>query len=90
LRGPDDLVVADTGDGQILDRPAAACLQDLTGLVGSASRGCVLPPEMAARRAAPLGVLCEERGERLGIPVPQRFCGSAKLIDHRSKYGARS
>jgi hypothetical protein len=42
----------------------------------------VLPPEVAARWAAPLGVLCEERGERLGIAVTQRLCGGAKLIDH--------
>ena len=82
LRGPDDLVVADTGEGQIVDRPAATCLQDLTGLVWSASRGCVLPPEVAARRAAPLGVLCEERGEWLGVAVAQRLCGGTKLVDH--------
>jgi hypothetical protein len=42
----------------------------------------VLPPEVAARWAAPLGVLCEERGERLGIAVTQRLCGGAKLINH--------
>ena len=42
----------------------------------------MLPPEVAARWAAPLGVLCEERGERLGIAVTQRLCGGAKLIDH--------
>jgi predicted N-acetyltransferase YhbS len=42
----------------------------------------VLPPEVAARWATPLGVLCEERGERLGIAVTQRLCGGAKLIDH--------
>ena len=42
----------------------------------------MLPPEVAARWAAPLGVLSEERGERLGIAVTQRLCGGAKLIDH--------
>jgi hypothetical protein len=42
----------------------------------------VLPPEVAARWAAPLGVLREERDERLGIAVTQRLCGGAKLIDH--------
>jgi hypothetical protein len=42
----------------------------------------VLPPEVAARGAAPLGVLCEERGERLRIAVIQRLCGDTKLIDH--------
>ena len=42
----------------------------------------MLPPEVAARWAAPLGVLCEERGERLGIAVTQRLCGGANLIDH--------
>jgi hypothetical protein len=82
LRGPDDLVVADTGEGQIVDRPAAACLQDLTGLVRPASGGCVLPPEVAARWAAPLGVLCEQRGEQLGIaPIHRLGCG-AKLVEH--------
>ena len=89
LRGPDDLVVADTGEGQIVDRPAAACLQDLTGLVRPASGGRVLPPEVAARWAAPLGVLCEERGERLGIAVIQRLCGGAKLIDHSRSMAQR-
>jgi hypothetical protein len=82
LRGPDHLVVADTGEGQIVDRPAAACLQDLTGLAGPASGGCVLPPEVAVRWAAPLGVLCEERCERLGIAAIHRLGCGAKLVDH--------
>ena len=79
---PDDLVVADTGEGQIVDRPTAACLQDLTGLVRPASGGRVLPPEVAARWAAPRRLLRRERGERLGIALTKRLCGGAKLIDH--------
>ena len=42
----------------------------------------MLPPEAAARWAAPLGVLSEERGERLGTAVTQRLCGGTKLINH--------
>ena len=48
----------------------------------------MLPPEVTARWAAPLGVLCEERGERLGIALTQRLCGGAKLIvDHDRSMG---
>src|SRR4051794_36198120 len=50
------------------------------------SRGCVFPPEVAARDAAPLSVLCKERGERLGIALTQRLSCGAKLIDHGRKY----
>jgi hypothetical protein len=60
LRSPDDLVVTDAGERQILDRPSPAHLQDLTGLVWSASGRRVPPPEAAARGAAPLGVFGEE------------------------------
>jgi hypothetical protein len=42
----------------------------------------VLPPEAAPRWAAPLGFLCEQRGERLGIAAIERLCSGAKLIDH--------
>ena len=48
LRSPDDLVVAYPCERQILDRPSLACVQDLTGLVWSASGGCVFPPKVAA------------------------------------------
>jgi hypothetical protein len=37
---------------------------------------------VAARWAAPLGVLCEERGERLWIAAIHRLGCGAKLIDH--------
>ena len=60
LRCPDDFVVTDAREGQILDRPSTARVQDPTGLVRSASGGCVLPPEVAARHTAPLGVLRKE------------------------------
>jgi hypothetical protein len=83
LRGPDDLVVTNTGERQILDRPSATSLQDLTGLVWSASRGRVLPPEVTARNTAPLGAFREERHERFGIATVHRLGCCAKLLDHR-------
>jgi hypothetical protein len=82
LRGPDHLVVTDSSERQILDRPAATRSHDLTGLVWSASRGRVLPPEVTARRSTPLGVLREQRSERLGIPATQGLGRGAKLLDH--------
>jgi hypothetical protein len=82
LRGPDDLVITDASERQILDRPSAARPQDLTGLVWSTSRGRVLPPKVTARRAAPLGVLCEQRNKRFGIPTIQGLGCGAKLLDH--------
>jgi hypothetical protein len=48
----------------------------------------VFPPEVAVRDAAPLSVLCEERGERFGITLTQRLGCGAKLIDHGRKYGS--
>ncbi len=82
VRGTDDVVFSDLSKREVVDLPTAARLQDLTGLVRSPSRGGVFPPEMAVRDAAPLSVLCEERGERFGITVTQRLGCSAKLIDH--------
>ena len=82
LRGADDLVVTDASERQILDRPSAAELQDLTGLVWSASGGCVLPPEVAARDPAPLGVRREESDEWFGIATIQRAGRGAELLDH--------
>ena len=82
VRGPDDLVVTDFDERQIVDRPSAAPLQDLTGLVWPASRGRVLPPEAAGRDAAPLGVLREERDERLWIAAIESIGCDAKLLDH--------
>lgn len=82
MRGTDDLVFSNLGKREVLDLPAAARLQDLTGLVRSSSRWCVFPPEVAVGDAAPLGVLREERGERFGITATQRLGCGAKLIDH--------
>jgi hypothetical protein len=82
LRCSDDLVVTDAGEGQILDCPSAACVQDLTGLVWPASGGCVLPPEVSLGRPTPLCVFCEERDERLGIAAIQGLGCSTKLVDH--------
>jgi len=42
----------------------------------------VLPQEKALPYSAPLGVLCEERGERFGITLTQSLGCGAKLIDH--------
>ena len=82
LRGANDLVVTDASEREIVDRPSAGRLQDLTGLVWSASRGCVFPPETAARGATPLGVLREHRDERLGVASIQRLGRGAQLLDH--------
>jgi hypothetical protein len=88
LRGADDLVVTGTGERQILDCPSAASLQDLTGPVWSASGGSVLPPKVAARWAAPFGIVRKERRERFGIAAIQSLGCSKKLVDHGRKYGA--
>ena len=82
MRCPDDLVVTDAGERQIVDCPSASRTQDPTGLVWPTSGRCVLPPEMATRDAAPLGVLSEERDERFRIPEIQGLGGCSKLVDH--------
>jgi hypothetical protein len=82
VRGGDDFVVIDLGKREVVDLPTAARLEDLTGLVWPASRRCALPPEVAVRDAAPLGILCEKRAERFGIAVTQCLGSGAKLIDH--------
>jgi hypothetical protein len=82
LRRADDLVVTDAGEGQILDCPSAACVQDPTGLVWAASGGRVLPPEASLGWATPLGVFREERHERLRIAMVQSVGCSTKLVDH--------
>src|SRR6476660_2689048 len=66
---------------QTVDRPSAARFQDLTGLVWPASRRRSLPPEVAAREAAPLGIFGEERGEGLGVALVQRLGCRAKLLN---------
>jgi hypothetical protein len=82
LRRADDLVVTDAGERQILNRPAASCVQDLTGLVWAASGGCVLPPEVSLGWAAPLGVFREQGHERLRVAAIQSLGCSTKLVDH--------
>ena len=58
LRRADDLV-ADLGELRLHGDPSLAPLvdlkvQDLTGLIGTVSNRCALPPQMAVRDAAPL------------------------------------
>src|ERR671924_7176 len=69
-----------------LDASVAALLdlelQDLTGLVGSPSGGCLLPPKVALRHAAPFGVGCEEGGEWRRIALVECICCGSKLVDH--------
>ena len=57
-------------------------LQDLTGLVGSASCGRVLPQQKAARLTAPFRIVGEERCERPGIALVERVGGCPELVDH--------
>ena len=76
----DDHVPADLPERWLHLDPLVAAfldlkLQDLTGLVGSASGGRLLPPEVTVRDATPLGVVCEERGEGCWIAVVERFGG---------------
>jgi hypothetical protein len=42
----------------------------------------VLPPKVTLGWATPLGVLREERHERLGITIVQRVGCCAKVVDH--------
>src|SRR5581483_8087040 len=82
-RGTDDLVTelhelrpdADlTGAFPQLD------LQDLPGLVRTASTGCPLPPQMPAGEATPFAVLVEQREERLRVPLVERVDRSPQLV----------
>jgi hypothetical protein len=58
--------------------------QDLTGLVGAASGGRPLPPEVAMRHTTPLVLVSDQRRERLWVTPVERFGCCAKLIDHCS------
>ena len=72
--------------------PAALCdlgLQDLTGLLGTMSSRRALPPEVAVRDAAPLILVCDQRRERIGVTLVERFGGRAKTVDHRREYAIR-
>jgi hypothetical protein len=90
----DDDVVADLLELRLdCDSPVASLFdlesQDLTGLVGAVSRWGALPPEMTVRHAAPLGVFCEERGERFGVAAIERLRSLSKLLEHRCEYDDR-
>jgi len=85
----DDLVVADLDElGLNLDAALATLLdlelQDLTGLVGAASGGRSLPPEVAMRHTTPLVLVSDQRRERLWVTPVERFGCCAKLFDHCS------
>ena len=90
----DDDIVADLLELRLDGDPPVASLldlesQDLTGLVGAASGWGALPPEMTVRHAAPLGVLCEERGERFGVAAIERLRSPSKLLEHPCEYDQR-
>lgn len=85
-RRTDDPVGADSREFGLGD-PSGALLLDpelehLTGLVGTASGRNALPPQAAVRKAAPLGVIGEQRRKRAWVAVVQRLCCPAKLVDH--------
>jgi hypothetical protein len=84
----DDPVVANGGELRPNAWRAAASLvdlerQDLTGLVGAASRRRLSPPQMAARDPAPLCVIREQRRERAWIACAERVGCGPKLIENR-------
>jgi HD-GYP domain-containing protein (c-di-GMP phosphodiesterase class II) len=86
----DHPVVADEREFRLpLDPPSAAgpnrVAQDLTGLVGPASRRRPLPPQVAVRHAPPLGILRKQGGERCRVAAGERFGGRAQLLDHAAK-----
>lgn len=88
---PDDHVVADPFELRLDGDSSHARLldlesQDLTGLVGAASRWGALPPEMTVGYAAPFRVFCEERGKRFGVAAIERLRSLSKLLEHCCKY----
>ena len=90
-RRADDRVGSELSELRLhLDAPIAALLdlelQDLTGLVGSASGRCLLPPEVSVRQAAPLGVVREQGGEGCWIAVVECVCCGSELVDHGSSF----
>jgi hypothetical protein len=86
----DDLVADERELGLDLGRRSSALLslkgENLTGLVGAASRRRLLPPEVTVRDAAPLGVLSEEGCERFWIALVQCVGCGAQLVDHALEY----
>ena len=86
---PDELA-SDFGERRLEEEPARAVLpdlevQDLTGLVGTASGRRVPPPQVSLRNTAPLRALGEERRERTGIALVERLDRGSQLVDHRSE-----
>jgi hypothetical protein len=62
---------------------AAACLEDLTGLVGPVSGRRPPPPQASARDAAPVHVVVEERDERLDVALVEGRSSRSQAIDHQ-------
>ena len=92
VRGSDDLV-ADLRELWLHLDPSLAPLLDLklenlTGLVGAVSGGCVFPPQMTARDTTPLRVLCEQRSKRFRVTAVECFGCRTKLVDHRLSMAA--
>ena len=89
----DDLLADLRELGLHLDAPLASLLdlklENLTGLVRAVSGWRAFPPQMSVRDTAPLRVLREEGGERLGVAPIECFGCRAKLIDHRLSMAAR-
>jgi hypothetical protein len=71
---------------EAVPEPVDLMLQDLTGLVGPASRRCVLPPQRAAGHATPLCIVVEERREGLRIALVERVDRSVERVDHPADY----
>ena len=85
--GGDDDVVADLPEfGLDVERLVAAFsaleLQDLTGLVRTASGRCLFPPEVSVRDAPPLRVCVEQGDERLEVSAIQSLGGTSKFVEH--------
>ena len=66
--------------------PESAASENLTGLLGPVSGGRVSPPQVAARNAAPVHVLVEERDEGLDVALVERRSGRSQPIDHERNY----
>ncbi len=86
-RRADDPVVRDHAEFRLDARGSAAPLvdlelQDLTGLVRSASVRRSFPPQMTTGDATPFGILSEERCKRLRVAVAKRIGSSAEPFDH--------
>ena len=56
--------------------------ENLTGLIRAVSRGCVLPPQEAARNAPPVHVVIHQGNERPWIASVERIRCFAKTVGH--------